>query len=842
MDRRHPTGRPWTGVVSPTTSLAANVLHLPAMAQGRAGHPWRQTVARQLRERSWLRGQLEWVLLFGVMLLAVWLAIQSGDAPQVILLVLLYVVSIHFSIPVHGGAISPVLPVVAVSSLFIMGWPAALLVLAGSFLLAEFARPLWLPLWQNTPLAHFPRRARAGRAVLHLLALAIGGWLYGVAGGMAPFTAGEPWLDTLTQSLRPLLWLAGGYGGALVLLSAGFWRLRGQSWRGYFGSTAVQVALVALLSQPFALFGALTLANVGLPGFVLFCVGAGAFAISSWIAWQRRAALQQQLDQFAQVNALGISLRQTLQMDEVLALAYRQVNELIGSDHFTILLQDERGRWQPQLLVENGRPVSLPSITGYRPDDFTRWVIQHGRVLSLDEETMHYAARHNLTPPQPRPAAWLGVPLLSGQRVSGVMVLQRSDSGRPFSLWSQEMLLAVAGHISAAIQNARLYSEVVRLYNLTDEALAARVQQLQALLDSTHEGVLMLDTTGRILLVNPLAARLLGRPRHELQQQPLDPAGTATALGYEPQALQQLLHDLRSGQQPPGRSHIFETRLSAGTEDGRMARRFIERTEGLVMTGEQQVLGWLMMFDDVTEEQERAEWRLNATRMIVHDLRNPLTTLNTTLNLIAERLAAPAGDPQLLALTAVARRGGEEMLDMVDSLMDMTRMEAGQLVVDAEAMHLPPLLARVVAYMQPLALKKGVQLAQQVPAGLPPVWGDEEILRRVLVNLLDNALKFTPAGGQVQISLQPEPADENAEPGVRCLIEDSGPGIPAEYKSQIFDRFVRINAGGAQVRGTGLGLTFCKLALEAHGGRIWVEDSTEGGSRFVFIVPGVPLF
>jgi signal transduction histidine kinase len=111
-----------------------------------------------------------------------------------------------------------------------------------------------------------------------------------------------------------------------------------------------------------------------------------------------------------------------------------------------------------------------------------------------------------------------------------------------------------------------------------------------------------------------------------------------------------------------------------------------------------------------------------------------------------------------------------------------------------------------------------------------------------LVNLLDNALKFTPAGGYVQIILQAEPAGENAEPGVRCLIEDSGPGIPAEYKGQIFDRFVRINAGGAQVRGTGLGLTFCKLALEAHGGRVWVEDGTEGGSRFVFIVPGVPLF
>lgn len=810
------------------------------MTEGRAGYTWRQTAVRQLRERSWLRGQLEWVLLFGVLLLAVWLAMQSGDAPQIILLVLLYVVSINFSIPVHGGAISPVLPVVAMSSLFIMGRPAALLVLAGGFLLAEFARPLWLPLWHNTPLFHFPRRARAGRALLHLLALAAGGWLYSAAGGMVPFTAGESWLDTLTQSLGPLLWLAGGYGVALVLLSAVFWRWRGQSWRSYFGSTAVQVAAVALLGQPFALFGALTLTYVGLPGFVLFCVGAGAFAISSWIAWQRRAALQQQLEQFAQVNALGISLRQTLELDEVLALTHQQVNELIGSDHFAIILMDEHGRWQPQLLVENGRPQPLPSA--YRPDDFTRWVIEHGRVLSLDEQTMHYAARHNLTPPLSRPAAWLGVPLLSGERVSGVMVLQRSQSGQPFSLWSQEMLLAVAGHVSAAIQNARLYSEVVRLYNLTDEALAARVQQLQALLDSTHEGVLMLDTTGRILLVNPVAAQLLGRPRHELQQQLLDPAGDATALGYEPEALHQLLHELGSGQRPSSRSHIFETRQPAGGGEARPVRRFIERNEGLVMTAEQQVLGWLMMFDDVTEEQERAEWRLNATRMIVHDLRNPITTLSTTINLITERLAEPAGDPHLLSLIASARRGSEEMLDMVDSLMDMTRMEAGQLVVDAEAMHLPPLLARVVDYMQPLALQKGIKLEQMVPPDLPPIWGDEEILRRVLVNLLDNALKFTPAGGQVQISLQAEPAGGGAEPGVRCLIEDSGPGIPAEYKSQIFDRFVRINAGGAQVRGTGLGLTFCKLALEAHGGQIWVEDSPEGGSRFVFIVPGVPLF
>jgi signal transduction histidine kinase len=130
-----------------------------------------------------------------------------------------------------------------------------------------------------------------------------------------------------------------------------------------------------------------------------------------------------------------------------------------------------------------------------------------------------------------------------------------------------------------------------------------------------------------------------------------------------------------------------------------------------------------------------------------------------------------------------------------------------------------------------------------MPADLPAVWGDAEILRRVLVNLLDNALKFTPAGGQVMIQLAPDlQTGDDDSAGVLCSIEDNGPGIPGPYRTQIFDRFVRINVGGGQVRGTGLGLTFCKLAIEAHGGRIWVADAEHGGSRFVFTLPGVPRF
>lgn len=180
------------------------------------------------------------------------------------------------------------------------------------------------------------------------------------------------------------------------------------------------------------------------------------------------------------------------------------------------------------------------------------------------------------------------------------------------------------------------------------------------------------------------------------------------------------------------------------------------------------------------------------------------------------------------------------MLDMIDSLMDVTRLEAGQVVVDAEAMHVAPLVETILARLRPLARKKDCAIILEASAELPPVWADAEILRRVFVNLLDNALKFTPSGGEIRVRLAADEALPGHEPGVRCLVSDSGPGVPPEYRQRIFDRFVQVNPGGGQVRGTGLGLTFCKLALEAQGGQIWIDENQAEGSAFVFSLPGIP--
>lgn len=767
---------------------------------------------------------LPWGGLFAGLLLSLWAVTQSRQAAQFILLTLLHILSQNFSLPVGRGQ-GNLLPLIGVLGILVLGWPAAAAMTLAGFVLAELSLPLWRPLWLRSGYGGTPWGVRLAQGGIHLLALWAAATFFQRTGGPIPFTA-----EALPDAAAPLFWLILAYSAAALSLTLllhtvlsrsflSFWREDGVIWLAYL-----------VLSQPFALIGGLIFVDLGLLPFTVFCIGVGILAQMNWLSWQRRHILQQQLNQFATINQVGDSLRESLDQETVLARTYQVISKLLPVDGFAVALLDESGRWQ-----ELYRFPPTHSSTPYQPDGFTAWVAERGRILDLDQEGMAFARQHNITPPAPLPAYWLGFPLKTAERLIGVMRLQRFDPTQPFSRWNREVLGAVAGQLAASLENARLHGETVRLYNLTDEALARRLEQLHALLDSTQEGVLMLDRRGRVALSNPLAAQLLGRTPEKLANAPIEAEQDAAALGYTPAQWQQLLTDWAHSQaaitrftRPPG---VW----------GKEKPIHLERQEGPVRAADGQVMGWLMVFRDVTEEQERTAWRTELTRMIVHDLRNPVTTLLTINEMLGQQLQEIQAPPETMALVGTAYLSCTNMLDMIDSLMDVNRMEAGHLVVDADALALLPLLERVLTHVRPLTLPRQITFHLTYPPEIPFVWVDEDIIRRVWLNLLDNALKFTPAGGKITIHLQPEPPlHERVEPGVRAVVQDDGPGIPAEYQERIFDRFVQINQGGAQVRGTGLGLTFCKLAVEAHGGRIWVETPSEGGSRFVFTLPGVP--
>lgn len=763
-----------------------------------------------------------WLLLFALVLLSLWLPTRGIVTPHAILLTLLFVITLNFSPPLTVGS-GGLTPLAALLGLLALGPAVTLATAALGVLLAEALRPLWQPVWRATPAGQTIWQHRLGQAAALLMTIWLAGLFY------TPLAGGRS-LATLALTQLPLAnpaWLAPAlltliYILVYLLFLALVWRWAGHTLRRYFVESAPYLLLNSLLAL--ALTAAVAPLGQSVPGFVLLSLGVGAFAMLSWTAWQRRFVLEQRLAQFAALNEAGAGLRQTLDWATVFMQVDQLVQALIPNDSCVLTLRTAEGVWRSELVVWRLPELAPPPADA--PDDLTAWVLERGVMLELDASNQHYAARHGLQLPTPLPHAWMGAPLWAAGRVIGALVLQKLVNDEPFSRWDREILVAVAAQASAAIQNARRYAESVRLYTLTDEALARRVEQLQALLFSIHEGVVMIDRAGAIALVNPTGAALLNASPDQLLAQPLVPASMAAALGYTSEGLTRLLSILHQGETPA----VQRTRYT-------WQRRIWERSETPVQAAQGEMMGWLLVFRDVTEEQARAAWRADLTRMIVHDLRNPVAALRSSVDLIAQ---APA-DYDRAEIFAAARRSSDSLLEMVDSMMDIVRAEAGKFIIDAEVMRLDDLTASVVSYLQPLAYQRHIQLSLRYDTPSPLVWGDPIILRRVLVNLLDNALKFTPSGGKVAVRLESETSPiPGYTPGICVAIQDSGPGIPPEQRERIFERFVSFNQGGGQMQGTGLGLTFCKLAVEAHGGRIWVSAPPGGGSVFSFTVPGLP--
>ncbi len=221
--------------------------------------------------------------------------------------------------------------------------------------------------------------------------------------------------------------------------------------------------------------------------------------------------------------------------------------------------------------------------------------------------------------------------------------------------------------------------------------------------------------------------------------------------------------------------------------------------------------------------------REELANMIVHDLRNPLSVISGGIQLL-ESLSRGSGSEAEAILSAMDR-AARRMKHLVDTLLDIARLEAGKMALQLTRVDVGALVAESAAEQQSFAQARNIALTSQAPAGLY-LSADADVLQRVLTNLLDNALKFTPEGGRVWVEVQPD-AD-----GVQIAVADSGPGIPPEERERVFEKFTQLKSQQGARHGSGLGLTFCRMAVEAHGGRIWIEDGPGGvGSRFVVALP-----
>jgi signal transduction histidine kinase len=217
---------------------------------------------------------------------------------------------------------------------------------------------------------------------------------------------------------------------------------------------------------------------------------------------------------------------------------------------------------------------------------------------------------------------------------------------------------------------------------------------------------------------------------------------------------------------------------------------------------------------------------------VSHELRTPLTAIKGAVDLVLREVPGPLTEKQVHYLTRV-RSNTQHLTGLINDLLDLSKIESGKLEVKSSRVSLGGLVHEVVETLRPVAAEKVIALEATVPESSILVWADRDKISQVLMNLIGNAIKFTPSHGRVMVS-----ASSNDKGDVHISVADTGPGIAPEETERIFDKFYQIAVmDGVKPKGTGLGLAICRALVELHGGRIWVESEPNQGSRFFLTLP-----
>jgi signal transduction histidine kinase len=235
---------------------------------------------------------------------------------------------------------------------------------------------------------------------------------------------------------------------------------------------------------------------------------------------------------------------------------------------------------------------------------------------------------------------------------------------------------------------------------------------------------------------------------------------------------------------------------------------------------------WIMR--DITERKELDSLRDDMIAMIYHDLRSPLGNIVSSLDLMNGMIP---DDETLHTMLTIARNSTGRIQRLVNSLLDINRLESGQPIADQNAIDPILLIREALREVEPSAAGRHQILENKTVGVLPLIWVDVDMVHRVLINLLENAIKYTPTGGLVEIGAQ-----VNSGTSVKFWVRDNGPGISATDRERVFEKFTRLR-GKEGPSGLGVGLAFCKLAVLGHGGQIWVESEPGKGTIFWLTLP-----
>lgn len=513
---------------------------------------------------------------------------------------------------------------------------------------------------------------------------------------------------------------------------------------------------------------------------------------------------QRQLQIAALLNEASRVINSSLDIDEIMHTLLTHMNEFLNAEAISIALVEESTN---ELVYRVAEGVGAEEIVGLRlPSNqgLSGWVMEHGqaalvpeasqdpRFNSLGDEVTGYETHAMICAPME----------FKGQVLGTIQAI--NPVGGVFSEQDLDLLVNLANIASSAIANAQQFAQI--------QAAEARYTSL---FQDSVDPIILTDLNGQIVEANRCTGSFLGYGRNTL--------------------LNLYIHDLHP--KLDGLPHVNTisdvepTVFQSELVNNEGVRTPVEVYVKRLHFRETDLLQWI--HHDISKQIELQQMRDDLTAMLFHDLQGPLGNIISSLELLSYELPEANPGSSQHEMLDIARRSSLRLQALIRSLLDITHLEAGHPINEQKPVNVYSLVDDVYEVERPNFEQRRVALDTHLPPDLPPAYAAEDMIRRVLINLVNNALKYSPAGKTIYISVEPAKNEDS----LLISVRDEGIGIPPEYRESIFLKFERVDRGDPASKGLGLGLAFCRLAVEAHGGRIWVEDAPGGGALFRFTLP-----
>lgn len=514
-------------------------------------------------------------------------------------------------------------------------------------------------------------------------------------------------------------------------------------------------------------------------------------------------------DELAALTAIAAQVNCTQDLAEILSGALKTTLEVIGQESGEIFLIDEESG---ELILHTHLGLSAAFVA-------EEAVIRPGECLcgqaisSPDMMIVPDMAGH---PGRSRQAclregfrSCIRLPLRARGEVLGLLNIQSREQ-HEVSRADEELLVAIGNQIGIAIANAQLIDDAEQ-----------RRATLDSVMNSLVDGLILVDRRGGIAYVNPCAEEMLGLPAQTLVGQTLE------AMGGEVEErivqAEQVLAHLQAAARDPQNTAAVEFTLAPPLS------RILQTRFFAIHDASGGHLGLGLLLRDITREKELDEMKSQLLATVSHELRTPLASIKGFATTLL-RQDVEWEETSRREFLAIIDEESDRLSELIGNLLDMSRAEAGTLRVEPEPSDLRPIVQETVAEFQMITRDHPIEVL--LPQTLPPVLTNPRRVRQILRNLVENAVKYSPDGGPIRVTVQ------TGAGNVQISVADQGIGIEPEHLDRIFERFYQVDSASTRkVGGAGLGLPICEAIVKAHKGDIWAESQPGAGSTFHFTLP-----